>query len=275
MTLLSRSSASVWLALFVVALSGCDLIRDYQRRTLFPHERVSAPEEPPQIEGLERMWIEADGSRVEAWYLPPLAPSERRAPAVIFAHGNGELIDHWAERLEPYRRMGFAVLLPEYRGYGRSSGTPSEAAIVADYERFYDLLVERDDIDGARVLLHGRSLGGGVVGALSARRRAAALILESTFTNVPDVASRWFAPSGFIHDRFDTRAVLATSSLPVLILHGLEDDVIPFKHARELHRVAWDSRLVAYEAGHSLPRTDDDYWSPIRAFVERAGLLSP
>jgi len=261
--------------LTLALLGGCDFIRETSRGHLFPRERAEQDERAAErVEGLERLSIDVEGGRVEAWYLPPLGEREDPAPAVIFAHGNAELIDDWPERLEPYRRMGMAVLLPEYRGYGRSAGTPSEAAIIADFERFYDRLVERDDVDGSRVVMHGRSLGGGVVGVLSARRGAAALVLESTFTNVPDVASRWLAPATFIEDRFDTRAVLARSSVPVLILHGVRDDVVPFKHARELHRVAWDSRLIAFQAGHSIPQSDD-YWERIRDFLEESGVLDP
>lgn len=262
-----------WVALS--ALGGCDLIRSTQRGFLFPRAGIEQYEHAAEdIEGFERLFIDVEGGRVEAWYLPPLGAREGPAPAVIVAHGNSSVIDHWPARVEAYRRMGLAVLLPEYRGYGRSAGAPSEAAIVSDCERFYDRLVERDDIDGARVVMHGVSLGGGVVGVLSSRRSARALVLESTFTNVPDVASQWFAPATFIEDRFDTRAVLARASTPVLILHGTEDTLVPFKHARELHRVAWDSRLVPFRAGHRIPQTERGYWSRIRAFLEETGVLS-
>ena len=266
---------TIALLVLVVVLGGCDFIRSTQRSFIFPREGIEQREHAAEaIEGFERLYIDVEGGRVEAWYLPPIGPRERPAPAVIVAHGNASVIDHWPARVDAYRRMGLAVLLPEYRGYGRSAGTPSEAAIVADCERFYDLLVERDDIDGARVAMHGVSLGGGVVAALSSRRSARALVLESTFTNVPDLASQWLAPATFIEDRFDTRAVLSRASTPVLILHGTEDTVVPFKHARELHRVAWDSRLVPFRAGHRIPQTERGYWSRIRAFLREAGVLS-
>jgi pimeloyl-ACP methyl ester carboxylesterase len=257
----------------LLTASGCALVHDIQRGTLFRPEQARADESVAGgIEGLERWWLDVEGGRVEAWYLPPRPPRAEPGPALIFAHGNAELVEDWAERLEPYRAMGFAVLLPEYRGYGRSGGTPSEPAILADFERFYDRLVDRPEVDPRRVAFHGRSLGGGVVGVLSGRRRAAALVLESTFTNVPDVASEWLAPSMFIVDRFDTREVLLRSSTPVLILHGIDDDVIPFKHARELDRVAWESRVVAYRAGHDLPRTEQAYWRPIRELLIESGV---
>lgn len=212
---------------------------------------------------------------MEAWYLPPLDASRGRAPAVVFAHGNAELIDDWARELEPYRAMGLAVLLPEYRGYARSGGAPSEQAILEDYQRFCDRLTDRPEIDPSRLVLHGRSLGGGVAGVLSAQRLPRALILESTFTNVPDVASGYFAPAALVSDRFDTREVLLRSSTPVLIVHGEADPVVPFKHARELHRVAWDSRMFAVrDAGHDVPH-DERYWRRVREFLEETGVVQP
>jgi len=193
----------------------------------------------------------------------------------VFAHGNAELIDGWARHLAPYRAMGLAVLLVEYRGYGRSGGTPTEATIVDDFVYFVDRLSERRDIDAQRLVFHGRSLGGGVVGALSTRRRCAAMILESTFTNIPDLASRWMVPMAAVRDRYDTRAALMDNYQPTLILHGARDSLVPVRHAVELDRIAWDSRLVVFEeAGHNdLPHTEEAYWTPIRRLLEAAEVL--
>lgn len=232
---------------------------------------MAAEGTPPA--GGEVWWLDVEGGRVEAWYLPPTRRSDGPSPAVVFAHGNGELIDDWGERLAPYRAMGFAVLLPEYRSYGRSGGTPSEAAIVADFAHFVDRLGDRPEIDAQRMVFHGRSLGGGVVGVLSTQRRCVALILESTFTNVPDVASHSMVPAGAIRDRYDTRDALLHSYTPTLIFHGVNDTVVPFEHAVELDRIAWDSTLVAFEAGHDdLPHAET-YWRHVRELLEGAGAL--
>lgn len=192
---------------------------------------------------------------------------------MIFAHGNRERVEQWPERMRPYREMGLAVLLPEYRGYGESTGEPSEEAIVDDFAWFYDRLIERPDIDESRVVFHGRSLGGGVVGVLSERRRAAALVLESTFTNVPDLASQWMAPAGAIRDRYDTREALLGGSTPVLVIHGVDDTVVPFQHAVELDRVAWDSTLLAMHADHHDVPRGRAYWRAVRTLLERTDVL--
>lgn len=238
---------------------------------LYPTQEAR-PETPPPADA-EEWWLDVEGGRVVAWYFPPTTAPSGPGPAVIFAHGNHERIEDWPERLAPYRAMGLAVLLPEYRGFGRATGTPSEAAIEGDFAHFFDRLGDRTEIDAQRIVLHGRSLGGGVVGVLSTRRRCAALVLESTFTNVPDLASQWMAPMGAIRDRFDTRDALVHSYTPTLLLHGVNDTLIPFRHAVELDRIAWDSRLVAFEAGHDdLPRSET-YWAAIRALLETAGVL--
>src|SRR5262249_45017249 len=110
-----------------------------------------------------------------------------------------------------------------------------------------------------------------VIGALSARRRAAALILESTFTSIPDVASEWHVPELLIADRFDTRRAIATQPAPILIIHGVDDALIPFKHARELARVGARGSVLAVRAAHNdLPHTERGFWDPIRELLSRA-----
>jgi len=250
---------------------GCSALYQIQDGYLYQPRPVDGRVALPS--GAERWWLDVEGGRVEAWYLPAHGTSDEPGPAVVFAHGNRELIDDWGEVLEPYREMGVAVLLPEFRSYGRSGGAPSEAALVADFTHFVDRLEDRPEIDPARVVFHGRSLGGGVVGVLSTRRRCAALVLESTFTNVPDLASRWMTPAAAIRDRYDTRQALIQSYTPTLIMHGVEDTLIPIRHASELHRLGWDSRLVAFDAGHSdVPHTEV-YWAHVRELLTEAGVL--
>ena len=107
----------------------CVLLFFVQRQVIFPRYMIPTPP-PPDFKTLriEPWWLETSFGKVEAWYLPPAA-AEKPAPAVIFAHGNGELIDYWPPALEPYTQRGVSVLMVEYRGYGRSAGSPSEKMI--------------------------------------------------------------------------------------------------------------------------------------------------
>src|SRR5262249_34264176 len=124
------------------------------RWVLFPRYLLRpSPDAGRGIPGLDRVHISAEGGSVEGWVLPGDGASrDRPGPLVVFAHGNGELIDDWPELLEPYRRMGASVLLPEYRGYGRSAGSPSEEAIVGDFVQFVDRAVTRPEVDSERLV---------------------------------------------------------------------------------------------------------------------------
>jgi fermentation-respiration switch protein FrsA (DUF1100 family) len=253
------------------------MLRQLEEWFLFPRHLLGSPRPAPHaVEGLEPIAIESSEGTVEAWFLPALggARASGRGPVVIFAHGNGEFIDEWPDVLEPYRWMGVGVLLPEYRGYGRSAGTPSEAAIRDDFEAFYDKIVSRDDVDASKVVLHGRSLGGGAVCGLARSRPAAGLILECTFTSVADVARSWLIPSALISNRFDNLSVVRSFAHPILILHGRRDHVVPYSHAIALEQAARTARLVSFDSDHNdLERSMAGFWVEIQRYLQSIGVL--
>lgn len=252
------------------------MIRQLEEWVLFPRHFLAAPARPrADVAGLESMPIESNEGPVEAWFLPPLGLSHAaRRPVVIFAHGNGELIDDWPHVLEPYRRWGLAVALPEYRGYGVSAGTPSETAIADDFVAAYDHIVNRPDVEPSKIVLHGRSLGGGVVCSLARSRPAAGLILESTFTSLADVAQKWWIPAPWLTNRFDSESVVRTFERPILIFHGRRDRVIPYGHARRLEQAARAARLVTYDCDHNdLPRSQVGFWASVEVYLREIGVL--
>lgn len=244
------------------------MIQKLQRSVLFPREyAVPVPNADAGVENLEKLWLDTDQGDVEAWFLAAF-DADAPAPAVIFAHGNAELIDYWPQQLRRYRELGYHVLLPEYRGYGRSDGEPSQARITKDFVAFHDILADRDEVDIGGVVYHGRSLGGAVVAQLAAVRTPHAMILESTFTSVIDFARQFFVPKALIADPFDSRAVLRTLDVPVLIFHGTRDSVVPFAHGKELAEAAKDATFVSYDADHNdFPPDRGAYWSEIEAFL--------
>jgi len=259
----------------VLIMFGLTLL---QRRIVFPRHLVTPlPRAGADVPGLEKLWLDTDAGRVEAWYLPahgasPTAP----APLVVFAHGNAELIDYWPETLEPYRRLGVSLLLPEYRGYGRSAGSPSEEAIVHDFEKFVTMLVRRPEVDAGRLIYHGRSLGGGVVCALAARRTPAALILQSTFTSLRAMAARFMLPGFLVADPFDNLSVVSRLDVPLLIVHGRQDDLIPFSHAEQLARAGRRVRFLPLDGDHnSCPPDWGEFFSHLAEWLRTEGLLTP
>jgi len=208
-----------------------------QRRLLFPGggrdpERGSASAMPP---GVHRVWLELPAGLVEAWHMPA-QPRGRPgpAPALIFAHGNAELIDDWTG-LSELTQSGLCVLLIEFPGYGHSAGKTARRDIGEAFRAGYDWLVARPDVDAERIVVMGRSIGGGVATDLAASRPVQALILQSTFSSLSQMAWEGFRAPGFLlRDAFDNASVLRSFDGPVLLMHGRLDDVIPFSHARAL-----------------------------------------
>lgn len=236
-----------------------------QRRVLYPSPPASP--EPPLPPGVEVVWLGSERD-VEAWYLAPHSPDP--APALIFTHGNGELIDHWVEAFEVPRSWGVAVLLVEYPGYGRSGGRPSEQSITATMLDAYDFLAGRAEVDARRIVAYGRSLGGGAACALASRRPVAALILESTFTSVRTMAASFGIPGPLVLDRYENAEVVLRFEGPILVLHGERDRIIPVSHGRALAEAA-GVELVLLPCGHNdCPRP----WTAIRSFLRAHRLLA-
>lgn len=260
------------LCLMLGAMFGSTWI---ERQILFPRAYIAVPEVVSK-QGVERRWLVSPEGPVEAWILPgrgvtPSAPG----PAVIFAHGNGELIDFWPDALLPYLNLGVTVVLPEYRGYGRSAGHPTEAAIAADLRTLVAELGRHPLIDPDRLVYHGRSLGGGAVCTLLSHRRPRALILESTFTSVAAVAwARLRVPAFFIADKFDSLSSVASYAGPLLVFHGTRDAVIPVEHGKQLAAARPGAELVLYESGHNdLPPKGSDYWERIERFLRKSRVV--
>ena len=254
----------------------CGLLFILQRQMMFPRGMIpTPPSSGPQIPGMEKIWLDLEFGNVESWYIPPISGGDAGpAPAVIFAHGNGELIDFWPEELTGFTRLEMALLLVEYPGYGRSAGSPSQNSITATFIAAFDLLSSRRDIDPSRIVFFGRSLGGGAVCALAAQRSSAALILMSTFTDIRSFAKRYLAPSFLVRDPFDNLAVIQNYPAPVLIMHGRHDTIIPYSHGTALHRAAKQGQLIAYDAGHNdCPPDWKVFWKDIQCFLRENKII--
>jgi len=273
---LNRRTRRTLLVFAGLGLAWVIAVLSLQRLMIFPRYLLQPDPRPGLgVRGLVRLTVDSPEGAVEGWLLPgDGVGAGHPGPAVIFAHGNAELIEHWPEQLEPYRRLGISVLLPEFRGYGRSAGSPSQAAIAEDLVAFYDLLARRPEVDAARIVFHGRSLGGGAVCDLARRRRPAAVILMSTFTSMRRMARRYLVPGFMVRDPFDNLDVVERLDAPLLIVHGRRDSLIPYTHAEALHAAAPSSRLVTYEADHNdCPPDWSVLWRDLTRFLREAKIM--
>jgi len=257
----------VVLALFVLG----PLIATWaiQRYVTFPRPPDTAWNPNARTEnGGEQVWLEADGARVEAWYLPP-ATKTATAPLFIYAHGNAELIDMRAGDFTTLRKAGVGVLQVEYPGYGRSAGSPSEKSLTAALVAAYDWAAREPRIDAQRIAGYGRSLGGGAIAQLAARRKLAALVLESTFHNFEDVVSAYGVPRFLLINHFDTGAVVRKYPGPLLLLHGTRDRVFASEEAEKLAEASGRATLHLDACGHNdCPR----HWDLVLRFLAQNGV---
>lgn len=240
--------------------AGAGFVSWAGRKLLFPAPGTR----PSAAKGRDDVEILTLPSGTEAWLLPPLGSHAGKSPVLIFCHGNGELIDDWLDTFDEPRTWGVSILLVEYPGYGRSPGKPSERTITRTAVEAFDALLDKPHIDPQRLIAYGRSLGGGAAAALARHRPIAAMILESTFTSVTDIARSMGAPGFLILDPFDNEAVVRSWSSPLLILHGRADRVIPFEHGQRLHRAARSARFESLDCGHNdCPRP----WKAVFSFL--------
>jgi fermentation-respiration switch protein FrsA (DUF1100 family) len=263
-----------WLGRTATALTiaaGCGIIARVFLEDMLLFPRQYAPPVPARApyRGVEVLTRDIEGgAKVEALLVP--APQKGKpAPLVVYFHGNAEIQDYQPHIVDGWGALGFAVLLPEYRGYSRSGGRPSQENIGSDAAWFLDEVLKRPDVDGTWVVFHGRSLGGGVAADLATRRKPAAMILESTFLSVSAMAWGMGVPGFVVKNKFETDKVVAAADYPMLLFHGDVDDVIPVSHGRKLSKLNPRVTYIEYHCAHNdFPGgNESDYWNRIRNFV--------
>jgi fermentation-respiration switch protein FrsA (DUF1100 family) len=196
------------------------------------------------------------GERVNAWYFPAQSSA---SPVMLVCHGNAGNISQRLDLGALLLEAGAGVLLLDYRGYGRSDGKPGEENSYRDVQAAYHWLTGKG-IAGKNIIGYGESLGGGMVSELAMRETLGGLILQSTFTSIPDVGAELFPwlPVRLISTiKYNTRAKLPKLRLPVLILHSRQDDLIAFHHAEENFAAANEPKFLREISG----RHNDALWS--------------
>lgn len=189
-----------------------------------------------------------DGERLDAWFVP--RPQARGV--VLILHGNAGNIAHRMDTIAMFHRLGYAVLIFDYRGYGRSSGRPDEAGFYADAQTAWDHLTRQRGVAPGRIVLFGESLGGAVAAWLAVRQRPGALVLASAFTSARELAADlypWLPTRWLVRMQYDSRAALGQVACPVLVAHSPDDEIIPFRHGQRLFEAAPQPKVFLPLAG--------------------------
>jgi fermentation-respiration switch protein FrsA (DUF1100 family) len=193
----------------------------------------------------------SDGERIVAWR----APAKPGKPTLLYFHGNAGGLLTRSDRIQLFTDAGYGLFMPSYRGYSGSTGSPSEKAIVADAALAYNYLLKQG-VPTKRIVIYGESLGTGVAVQVAAAHRVAAVVLDSPYTSLVDVAKGvyFFVPvDALMVDRFDSKSYISRVHAPLLIMHGEKDVVVSPKLSEKLFMAANEpkERVVIPEAGHS------------------------
>lgn len=254
-----------------VLFSGCLSLG--QRKLIFPASREMV-RDPGDVDwAFEDLRIPVAGKITHGWYVP----LENARGVVLFSHGNAGNLSGRLESIGLLRSFGFSVLAYDYGGYGYSTGKPSEARCYADIRAMWDFLTQTKHIPESQIVLFGRSLGAAPTADLAQYVKPGAVVLESAFLSVPDVAKDMPIVghlTGLIRHRFENKAKVGKISSPLLVIHSPQDEVIPYTHGKRLFELAnepktfldiWGDHNLGFVLSESVYRPG---WE---AFLQSAG----
>jgi fermentation-respiration switch protein FrsA (DUF1100 family) len=265
-TRVARAGAIAALTLIAGVLILFILLMLFEERLIFFPERGGVGSSP----GGE-VWLRtADGVAIHGWHIPHPGATQ----SLLYLHGNAGNLESRRGIFAQLARLELDILAIDYRGYGKSGGEPSEAGLYADTLAAHAWLLDRTEAD--RIFVYGESVGGGPASELAVTHPVAGLILQSSFTNIADMAAlsfpglpvRWL-----VRTKFDNLAKLPRVSAPKLIIHSRRDEIIPFSMAERLFAaaVAPKQKLWLDRSGHNelFALESAAVLEALRAFIDR------
>jgi hypothetical protein len=280
--LLSRSLLSIGAIAVILYTAACLYLFFQQTRFIFFPS--SAIETTPEFFNLDYQEVslpvktKSGGvERMHGWWIPASRPN---AQVLLYLHGNGINIGANVAHANRFHRLGFSVLLPDYRGYARSEGSfPTEASVYQDAAVAWDYLVQERKIQPKQIFLYGHSLGGAVAIDLAVKHPdAAGLIVESSFTSIRDIVDyqsiyRIFPIDLILNQRFDSIRKVRSLALPVLFIHGTADLRVPATMSQQLYEAAPEPKqlILIPDAGHNntAETAGDKYFQLMQKFVQQ------
>lgn len=232
----------------------------------FEHAQVYHPSRAMDATGAELgrpfedvFFKAADGLELNGWFFPANTNSPRTPLAVLVCHGNAGNISHRLGICEVMLSTGVNVFVFDYRGYGRSAGRPGEEGTYLDAQGAYRWLRAKG-FPASNIIAFGESLGGGVAAELAVREPLAGLILQSTFTSVPDIGAElfpWMPVRWLAAIKYDTRRKLPRLRIPVLVMHSRSDDIVQYHHGQRNFAAANPPKLFWDIAGRHNDALED------------------
>lgn len=221
------------------------------RLLYFPFKEIGATPAALHLPFEDVRLTTSDGATISAWWIP--AKNERAV--LLFCHGNAGNISHRLDSIEIFNKLDLSVLIFDYRGYGTSTGHPSEDGTYHDAEAAWRYLLEVQKKQPEKIILFGESLGGAVAAEIASRQTAGGLIIMSSFTSIPELAGRLypFLPVRLLSKfRYATIDKIGAISCPKLIIHSPDDEIIPFALGRALYeKAAQPKQFLQIRGGHN------------------------
>ena len=227
----------------------------YQPKLLYfpdmPTRQIQATPEDAGLDFDAVTLTTSDNEQLDAWFVP----ADPARGALLFCHGNAGNNSHRLDSIRLFNQLGLSVLIFDYRGYGQSTGRPTEKGTYRDADAAWQYLVEQRGIPPQRIILFGRSLGASIAAELATRQSAAGVMLESAFTSVPDVGAKfypWLPVRWMSRYQYNTRKQLAGIHSPVLIVHSRDDEIISYANGEQLFAAANEPKqFLELRGGHN------------------------
>ncbi len=239
------------------------------RLIFFPMRAITAT--PADIGlGFEDISFRADdGVLLSGWFIPRSAASR----TVLFLHGNAGNIGNRLEKIKVLHDLGLSVLIIDYRGYGQSEGKPGERGITRDSDAAWRYLTQTRALPPGTIVLYGESIGAAFAAQLAAKRACAALITEGAFTSARDMAKKVIplVPGFFLSLKLDTASYLSKVTAPKLLIHSVDDEIIPYKMGERLFEAAPAPKTFLHlRGGHNSAFLDSEllYQEGLAAFLK-------